>query len=774
MKSETKLIRRIVRVTGVVQGVGFRPFVCRLARNHSLRGWVRNSSSSVEIDVEGPASGIEEFVCCLTRQAPELARVTSLTTIEADPVGYGEFRILESEKSAEVQVGIPSDVASCKDCLREIFDPDDRRFGYEFTNCTSCGPRFTIVRRVPYDRSNTTMSEFEMCSDCAAEYRNPANRRFHAEPIACPKCGPRVWIEVDGRRIDDTPLRLAGELLWQGRIVAIKGLGGFHLACDARNPDAVRTLRVRKGRVAKPFALMLKDIEEAEKVCELTAAARDLLISSRRPIVLARKRAANGMTYGAKFNRSISQEVAPSNRNLGLMLPYTPLHVLLFQHAPPALVMTSGNLSEEPLVFTNGLARERLAVLADAFLMHDRDIHVPCDDSVIRADDPCGAIIIRRARGFVPDAIDLVESAAPSEPILGVGAEQKNTFCLGLGSQAVVSQHIGDLDTVETFDYFRYAVDHFMSLFRVEPTTIAHDLHPDYLSTRFAHDKDSARLVGVQHHHAHIASCLVENGRNERCIGVALDGTGWGMDGTVWGGEILVADLEGFERVGSLAPIRMPGGEAAIRDPSRMAAAYLHTAYGQDFKHVAEKLGLELTDFEYRVIRRQIETGLNSPVTSSAGRLFDALSAAIGVCRERTYEGQPAVELEMIADERETGSYTSRLTTTDGIFYLDPVPVFKAAVDEFIASGDKSVVSARFHNSLVEMLAKACERVRETTRLQLVALSGGVFQNAIILWRLKTRLEEAGFEVLIHRLIPPNDACISLGQVVVAANRTVS
>ncbi|MGB9620145.1 MAG: carbamoyltransferase HypF, partial [Armatimonadota bacterium] len=444
ISSERKLVRRLLRVTGVVQGVGFRPFVYSLAQEQGLCGWVRNTSGSVEIDVEGPEEAVEAFAVALSARAPALARVSSVSMIEADPTGCATFEIVESSAGAADEGSIPADVAVCDDCLREIRDPGDRRFGYEFTNCTNCGPRFTIVRRLPYDRPNTTMGAFEMCWVCAAEYQDPTNRRYHAEPTACPVCGPRVWIEIDGDRRDDSPLAIAGRLLSQGRIVAIKGIGGFHLACDARNDEAVRALRSRKGRVHKPFAVMVKDIEEAHRVCDLTDTARELLESAARPIVLARKRPGSG----------ISNQVAPSNRNLGLMIPYTPLHTLLFDYSPSALVMTSGNLSEEPLVFTNSAAREKLAPLADAFLMHNRDIHVPCDDSVVRADDSRAVIIIRRARGFVPDAIDLPFEC---DPVLGVGAEQKNTLCLAWDRRAVVSQHIGDLDIAETFDYFRYA-----------------------------------------------------------------------------------------------------------------------------------------------------------------------------------------------------------------------------------------------------------------------------------------------------------------------------
>lgn len=770
----------MIRVTGIVQGVGFRPFVYHIALRHGLAGAVLNCAGSVEIDLEGPIESIEAFSRALSTEAPPLARVDSVTMIEADPIGCTDFRIVESRAQAKIDSVIPADVCTCADCLREISDPSDRRRAYPFTNCTNCGPRFTIVQRVPYDRINTTMSVFPMCEKCAAEYADPLNRRFHAEPTACPVCGPRIWLELNGESIELGALEAVGKLLREGAVVAIKGLGGFHLGCDAANDDAVRVLRTRKGRAAKPFALMVRDLEEAERLCELDDAARKLISSHQRPIVLARKREDTG----------ISECVAPGNANLGLMLPYTPLHFLLFQHSPPALVMTSANLSEEPLVFTNGSARTKLISLADAFLMHDRDIHVPCDDSVIRPIEG-GAIFLRRARGYVPGSVEI---PIPCECILGVGAEQKNTFCLAWDSKAVLSQHIGDLDTVETLDYYRYAISHFLALFQREPRVIAHDLHPGYMSTQYAEgfsssaasvsglpflrhsspETSSVRLIGVQHHHAHIASCLAEHGRTERCIGLALDGTGYGTDGTVWGGEVLVADLTEFERVGHFAQVRMPGGDAAVLDPRRMAISYLHAAYGEDWPRMANELGIELTPLEHRAIAHQLDTGMNSPITSSAGRLFDAVSHAIGVCRERSYEGQPAIALEMAAEggssPREDASAQKGIRS---IFPfpkpLDTLALFRTAVDQKLAGVPLPLISANFHNSLVNLLSSACVKVREETSLNTVALSGGVFQNAILLTRLRASLEGLGFDVLTHKLLPPNDACIALGQVAVAA-----
>jgi hydrogenase maturation protein HypF len=749
--------RKRVQVAGLVQGVGFRPFVYRLAQDHRLTGWVRNTSRGVEIEAEGDLDSLESFIRALAAAAPPLARVEAVTAADAEPLAEAGFAILASESLDGVEAVIPPDVGLCRECAAEILDPRDRRFGYPFTNCTACGPRFTLIRQVPYDRSRTTMRAFAMCADCAREYRDPGNRRFHAEPTACPACGPRLWLEVGGGRIDSDVLKSAARLLREGKILAVKGLGGFHLACDAKNRAAVQTLRRRKGRVSKPFAVMVRDLAEAARLCHLDDTVTALLCSPQNPVVLAPKRAGGG----------IAEAVAPANNYLGLLLPYTPLHRLLLEEAPPALVMTSGNLSEEPLVFSNAAARERLAGLADALLLHDRDIHAPCDDSVLRPLAGGEIIPIRRARGFVPQTVPL-PLAAPE--ILGVGAEQKNAFCLAWGRTALLSQHIGDLDTLETFDYFGLAVEHFQALSRKAPEIIAHDLHPHYLSTRYALSR-AGRHIGVQHHHAHIAACLAENGRAERCIGLALDGTGFGPDGTVWGGEILAADLADFVRLGHLAPVRLPGGEAAVRQPAKMAAAYLHAAYGERYEGLARSLGLEFAPLERRVLARQLATGLNSPLTTSAGRLFDAAAAALGVCRERTFEGQPAMALEMAASPAEAAVYPAPLLSENGLVIVDAVALFRRAVEDRLAGISPAVIAARFHNSLVAGLAAAAEAARQKTGLNLAVLSGGVFQNALMLAGLKERLEGLGFEVLTHKLAPPNDGGIALGQVAVAAAR---
>ena len=753
--SET-LARTRLKVTGVVQGVGFRPFVYRLARRHHLAGWVRNTSQCVEIEIEGPPASLAAFIGQLQQEAPALARIDAVIRVESPPQGLAGFTIRESRALAATEALIPADVATCDDCLADIAHPGNRRYQYPFTNCTNCGPRFTIIRAVPYDRRHTTMAAFDLCPRCRAEYEDPEDRRFHAEPTACPACGPRVWLEEGDRRLDHEAILAAATLLKQGKIVAVKGLGGFHLAADARQDQAVRTLRERKGRVAKPFALMVRDLAEAQRLGHLGDLEKSLLLSRERPIVLARRRRGSG----------VSADVAPGHRFLGLMLPYTPLHFLLMEHAPAALVMTSGNLSEEPLVHDNDEARRKLAGLADAFLLHNRDIQVPCDDSVVRPVDAGAVIPLRRARGFVPAPIYL---PLKSEPILGVGAEQKNTFCVAAHGVALLSQHVGDLDSVETFDYYQRAITHFKALCRQDPAIVAHDLHPLYLSTRYAKGLAGVRLMAVQHHHAHIAACLAENRRTDQVIGIALDGTGYGPDGAVWGGELLVADLAGFNRAGHFAAVRLPGGEAAVKDPGRMAMAYLHALHGEDFLSQARRLGLNYAPLEERILHRQLAQGLNSPLTTSAGRLFDAVAAALGVCRTRTYEGQPAMELEMAADEAEDGFYPAAVKDAAEALVLDTLAVFRGVVADYLAGVAPAVIAGRFHHSLARLLADACGLIRERTKLNLVALSGGVMQNALLFTRLQRALADQGFEVLTHTLTPPNDGSISLGQVAVAA-----
>ena len=762
-------------VKGIVQGVGFRPFVYQLARSLGLGGWVRNTSEGVIIEAEGEREQVDEFLRLLREKAPPVAEITAVSAQGMAPTGERDFAILSSAGDEPPEPVIPAEIATCADCEREVGDAADRRFHYPFTNCTNCGPRFTIIRGIPYDRPNTTMSVFRMCPECQREYDDPADRRFHAQPNACPRCGPRV--ELDGRagegRDPAEPVMRAGRLLREGRIVAVKGLGGFHLACDARNGQALRELRRRKGRSEKPFALMVRDLAQAQQLCLINDEERKLLESPQRPIVLLRARPESG----------IADEVAPANLYLGLMLPYTPLHHLLFEAAPPALVMTSGNLAEEPICHTNQGAALKLGAIADHILAHDRDIHLPCDDSVARV---VGGrpMLIRRSRGYVPRAIAL-PGAAP--PVLAVGGEERNTFCMLIGDRAVLSPHIGDLDNVETLDYFERAIEHLGMLFRWHPKVIAHDLHPEYLSTKYAMTRADCRLVGVQHHHAHAASVMADAGVEGPVLAASLDGAGYGTDGAIWGGEFLVASLTGFERMAHLAYVPMPGGAAAVRRPGRMALAYLVRAYGDEAQRLGRELMPHLDGREAKVAGLQAARGLNSPKTSSMGRLFDAVSALLGICDEMTYSGQPAVELEMAAREccaeqrggvlaragapgrSPTPAYDFEIDASVRPWQIDPAPIVRAVVHDIRAGVDRAEIAARFHHAVAALIAEACAAMARETGLSQVALGGGVFQNAYLLELLLEMLPRRGLAPLVHAQAPPNDGGVALGQAVVAA-----
>ncbi|HUT75693.1 MAG TPA: carbamoyltransferase HypF [Armatimonadota bacterium] len=759
MRARTK-----ATVKGIVQGVGFRPFVYQLARSLDLGGWVRNSSEGVIIEVEGENGRVEEFVRSLRAQAPPAADISAITVHPLAPTGEREFTILASAGEQPPEPVIPADIATCADCGREVREAGDRRFHYPFTNCTNCGPRFTIIRGIPYDRPHTTMAAFRMCPACQAEYDDPADRRFHAQPNACPRCGPRVALDDRPAAGGDpaAPVLRAGELLAAGRIVAVKGLGGFHLACDARNADAVRALRRRKGRSDKPFALMVRDLAEAGRLCSISDQERALLQSPQRPIVLLWERPQNG----------IAREVAPHNRYLGVMLPYTPLHALLFETAPPALVMTSGNLAEEPICHRNDEARAKLGGIADSFLTHDRDIHLPCDDSVARvvAGRP---MLVRRSRGYVPRALALPQVAPP---VLAVGGEERNTFCMIVGDRAVVSQHIGDLDNVETLDYFERGIEHLGALFRWRPEIIAHDLHPEYLSTKYARRRRDCRLVGVQHHHAHAVSVMADAAVQGPVLAACLDGAGYGPDGAVWGGEFLLARLTGFDRWAHLAYVPMPGGAAAVRRPARMALAYLMRAYPDDAELVARSLMPDLEPREVTAVMAQAARGFNSPPTSSMGRLFDAVSALLGICAEATYTGQPAVELEMAAWQSVGARHALplRLDTSVRPWQIDPAPIIRGVVDDLRAGVERAEIAARFHYTIAALIGDVCERMARDTGLTQVALGGGVFQNAYLLELLAKDLPRRGLEPLLHRQVPPNDGGLALGQAVIAAAISVA
>ena len=727
------MIRVRARVEGTVQGVGFRPFVYRLAGELRLAGWVLNDERGVLLEVEGDPGSVEHFLRRLPAEAPPLAAVEGVRAEELEPTGERGFAIVASERRGEADAPVSPDGATCEDCLRELFDPGDRRHRYPFTNCTNCGPRFTIVRGVPYDRALTTMAAFSMCEACQAEYEDPGDRRFHAQPNACPECGPSLSV----------PLSDVVSALGSGAVVAVKGLGGYHLACRCDDEAAVATLRQRKHREDKPFALMAADLEAARSLVELAAEEERQLVGRARPIVVARRQA----------DAAVAPSVAPGSPDLGVMLPYTPLHHLLLHDVGRSLVMTSGNVSDEPIAYDDADAAERLKGIADLFLMHDRPIHMRTDDSVVR-----GRVMLRRSRGYVPESVPLPMEVDRS--IVAYGAELKSTFCVAKGRRAWVSHHIGDLENWETLRSFREGIEHFERLFAVEPEIVAHDLHPDYLSTKDALERESVRHVGVQHHHAHLAACLAEHGETGPAVGAIFDGTGYGPDGTVWGGELLVGGLEGFERAGSLWPVRLPGGVQAIREPWRMACAWLVAAKDDP----APPPALDVEPSRWKAVTDLAQSGFASPVTSSMGRLFDAVAALCGLRTTVNYEGQAAAELEAVADRGETTAYPLRVVEGDGLLLDARETVLAAARDS-----NPALVSARFHNAVAAATAAACARVAEKRELDTVVLSGGVFQNRLLLERTDAALDRAGLRVLVPRLLPPNDGGISYGQAAVAA-----
>ena len=748
-----RCIRVEVRVEGVVQGVGFRPYVHGLARRLGLSGRVGNDTAGVIMEVEGAEQVVSEFLAALPAQAPPLAVIEQVRTSPLVPTGEPGFHIVPSDAAGRRDTLVSADSATCADCLRELADPTDRRFNYPFINCTNCGPRFTIVRDVPYDRPFTTMAPFTMCHACASEYHDPADRRFHAQPVCCPACGPRLrLLDASGVEQPGEPLAGAAALLTGGAVLAVKGLGGYHVAALASDAAATAMLRARKHREDKPFAVMVADLDTAHELCMIDPVEERVLAGRRRPVVLLPR----------ILDAPVASAVAPGNRSLGLMLPYTPLHHLLLRDTAGPIVLTSGNVSDEPIAYRDDDARRRLTGIADAFLTHDRAIHMRTDDSVVRVFR--GAELpVRRSRGYAPEPLTLAQPVP--RPILGCGAELKSTFCLARGRHAFVSHHIGDLENYETLRSFTEGVEHFRRLFDVAPEVVAHDLHPEYLSTKYAHDLVDVELanvdlVGVQHHHAHIASCLADNGDAGPVLGVAFDGLGYGSDGTLWGGEFLLADLVGFQRLAHLAPVPMPGGAAAIRQPWRMAAAYLGTDAPQELaaRHA------EHWDSVLAMASRQV----NAPLTSSAGRLFDAVAAILGIRDSINYEGQAAVELEQRADLAERGSYPAAVTMGPAL-QLHGADLVRAVVADLQAGVAPEVIATRFHHGVADAIVQVCLMLRETTGVSIAALSGGVFQNVLLLERTVAGLEQSGFRVLTHSRVPPNDGGISLGQVAVAA-----
>ena len=745
-----------IHISGVVQGVGFRPFVYQIALRSSLMGWVRNTSAGVDIEVDGSHEALKEFVEALEEETPPLAKIDEIQVEWQPAIGFSSFEIIPSEHIPGAFQPISPDVSLCEGCRKELHDPADRRFRYPFINCTNCGPRFTIISDIPYDRPNTTMAGFDMCDACLVEYRDPLDRRYHAQPVACPDCGPEIWLEINGETVAKRgeALNSARRMLKDGKILAVKGLGGFHLACDATNPRAVVELRRRKLRVDKAFAVMLYDMESVHENAFVDSVSEGLLISPERPIVIANR----------KPDSSIVAEVAPHQSTLGLMLPYTPLHELLLEPEdgyPGALVMTSGNLSEEPIATDNDEARRCLDSLADGFLLHNRDIQTRCDDSIMRVFEE-GPYPIRRSRGYAPFPMHL-QRVAP--PMLAVGGELKNTFCLAKDTYAFLSQHIGDMENYETLRSFEQGITHFEGIYKIQPEIIVHDDHPDYMSTHYALDRakhDGIMCMGVQHHHAHIAACMAENEIQGPVIGLSFDGTGYGLDGTTWGGEILLADYGTFTRFCHLREVPMPGGDKAVRNPDRLALAWLHSLgieWDVDLPPV-----IATAEEERKVILRQIETGLNAPRTSSMGRLFDAVAALIGIRGIVNYEAQAAIELEACVNTEERGAYNFDFQEDE----LDPVNVFPELIQDLREGVSKGIMAAKFHHGLVQAVLDVCHRVKNERGITDVALSGGVWQNLVLLSNATKALRSAGFNVLVHRKVPANDGALAFGQVVVA------
>lgn len=745
--------RRVrLRVSGVVQGVGFRPFVYNLSSRLELAGYVLNDSDGVEIDLEGNNNSVDRFLSEIRTAAPPLAVIKDIAVEELSPEGATSFEIRTSKAVEDRSVLISPDYATCPDCLREMSDPKDRRHCYPFINCTNCGPRYTIIMDVPYDRTRTTMASFEMCAQCRSEYEDPSDRRFHAEPTCCPACGPQVRLtDAAGKDLDcEDPIDRCRQLLASGSIVAIKGLGGFHLACDASNDEAVGTLRQRKAREEKPLAVMVAGLERAQAVADPTAQEKEMLSAKERSILLAAK----------KQNHGLSKSVAAKSSTFGIMLPYTPLHHLLMQGPYSALVMTSGNITDEPIAHRNEDALERLSGIVDFFLLHDRDIHIRTDDSVVRV-TAGSARFLRRSRGYAPFPVDLPFDTAGKE-VLAVGGELKNTVCLTRNGSAFISHHIGDLKNAPAYGAFLQAVEHLADILQVTPHTAACDMHPGYSSTKYALNC-GLPVVQVQHHHAHIASVLAEHGLTDRVQGVSFDGLGWGDDGQIWGGEFLVCDLDSYRRAGHIEYLPLPGGDATTKKPYRMAYVYLGDA-ARDLT--------PMLDTEISVVDRMITQKLNTPYTSSAGRLFDAAASALGICHENTYEGQAPMELEAACTEGEEGSYEAGIENADGKFIVRTTDVIKSMTEDFQSGTPAGVCAARFHNSVARFIYETCRAVRDAEGISTAALSGGVFANAYLLERTIKILRGDGFDVLTNSIVPTGDGGVSLGQAAVAARRS--
>ena len=761
------IIRKEFRVNGIVQGVGFRPFIFNLASELSLSGFILNSSSGVAIETEGPAELISEFEKRLYSEAPPLSRILECSSTNIPARNDSGFVILKSESGKGADTLISPDVALCNNCLREMRDPLNRRYQYPFINCTDCGPRFSIVHSIPYDRINTSMKDFPLCPECLAEYENPLDRRFHAQPNACPECGPFISLvkssPTPGSQDIESFSSLSSreivtkvqEILQGGSIVAVRGIGGFHLAVDATNDEAVRRLRERKGREEKPFAIMARDMESIKNICSLSEAEQAVVGNWQRPIVLLKQ-------SGSKI---LAPAVAPGNAYYGVMLPYSPLHYLLLDGPLRFLVMTSGNYTDEPIAISNQEAQTRLSGIADYFLFHNREILQRCDDSIVRVVDKNKLSLLRRSRGFVPYPVFIGKKS--SERILACGPELKNTIAFLREDQVFISQHIGDLDNPEAFSFYKHCIHHLGKILKIEPGFLAYDLHPEYLSTKWALEQELPGL-GVQHHHAHLASVLADNNIEGPAIGIILDGTGYGEDGTIWGGEVLAGDASGYERLSWLKPFRLPGGTMAIKQPWRIALSLLDQEFGNEFRNLPLEFLSIPDERQVENLIKMSRSGFNSPLTSSCGRLFDGISALLGIKPVIAYEAQAAIAMEMYASEDEKSFYNEALDSVDSPGPMELSALLRMILKDLDQKTDKKVIAARFHNTLAEMFTKSALLARGKTGIKTAALSGGVFQNVLFSRRITASLEREGFEVITHTQVPANDGGVSLGQIAVA------
>lgn len=766
LKKERKIFmskkRVFMKVEGIVQGVGFRPFVYNLATSLKLYGWVNNNSEGVYVDIEGSEKNIESFIKALRYNPPPLAKVENITINYLPLYSYENFTIKESITSENNITLISPDIATCDDCMKDVLDKDNKRFRYPFTNCTNCGPRFSIIKALPYDRDKTTMKSFKLCSSCKDEYTNPLNRRFHAQPNACGDCGPTLWLENSSCLPLDNivdPIASARNLLLEGKILAIKGLCGFHLVCNGTDDNVVKLLRARKHRPHKPFAVMMKDIGTVEKYCEVNSSEKKLLTGIRKPIVLLNQ----------KKDFNLPRSIAPNQRTLGVMLPYTPLHQLLFEDGIEILIMTSGNIYGLPLEYKNESARKNLFSLVDYFLMHNRDIYIPVDDSVMRVINN-ETKMIRRARGYVPEPFKV----NINHNILACGANMKNTFSISKGNLIFMSQHNGDLENLETFNHFKNNIDHFQSIFSFRPEFIACDFHPTYTSSEYGRSYELP-LIEVQHHHAHIASCMVENNLTTKVIGIAYDGTGYGTDGKIWGGEFLICDLNSFTRAGHLDYVKIPGGEKAIEEPWRMGVSYIHSTYSKlknsydelNKEHLKETIA-RFYGIEAISLVNVLEKNINCIETSSIGRLFDAVSSLLSIRKKVTYEGQASIELEAMAESHCTEFYDYKIRFDNNLHVIEIYETILEILEDLENNLSVNIISAKFHNTVINFTVETCRRLREQYKINDIAISGGVFQNSYLLERAMHNLEKENFTVYTQKEFPCNDGGISLGQIAIA------